>query len=116
MSMTSGSQDRSSEIVDDEDENFMYGDNYLLNQMTMVSSTESMLGNKKMLPVTILAARTIQTKDSKRIMRAMLDSGGGSHTMISTRVIPVGATPTTHNKKLFRAIDDGVRVRRTMCI
>jgi transposase InsO family protein len=55
------------------------------------------------VPATLLATRTIQSQESRRVMRAMLDSGG-SHTMISSRMLPKGATPTLETGKTFKTI------------
>jgi hypothetical protein len=55
------------------------------------------------VPVTLLAAHTIQSQESRRILRAMLDSGG-SHTMISSRMLPKGATPSLETGRTFKTI------------
>ena len=71
--------------------------------------------HKGKIPVTLLAAKTIQSHESRRLLRALFDSGG-SHTMIRSSVLPKGATPTLHTKKAFKTIAGNFLSSRTVSL
>eukprot|EP00957_Ditylum_brightwellii_P099045 7544344-Ditylum_brightwellii.AAC.1 len=48
--------------------------------------------DKRMVPITLLIACSIQRSESRRLMRVLLDSGG-SHTIIHARALPPNVSP-----------------------
>ena len=65
-------------------------------------------------PITLVAAKQIQRQDSKRLLYALLDTGG-SHTMIHARVLPKGATPSVmETQRNFKTIAGNFATTRSV--
>ena len=69
---------------------------------------------KNDIPSSLLTCGTIQNHESTRLMKVLMDSGG-THTMIHSRCLPVGAVPTLMNgTRLINTIAGVIPANRTV--
>ena len=69
---------------------------------------------KNDIPSSLLTCSTIQNHESTRLMKVLMDSGG-THTMIHSRCLPVGAVPTLMNgTRLINTIAGTIPANRTV--
>lgn len=66
---------------------------------------------KDVIPVTMMMVRDIQNTESKRVMRVLLDTGA-SRTMINSKMLPKGATPTLIENSNFTTVAGSFQSKR----
>ena len=75
------------------------GNIYMFNSLM----NDEMKENAVAAPITIMIAKEMQNKESRRLLVAMFDTGG-SHTMIHTRVLPQGIMHNLEPSCTFRTL------------
>ena len=82
-----------------------------LNHNTSTQQEEEIENN---IPSSLLTYGAIQNHESTRLMKVLMDSGG-THTMIHSRCLPVGAVPTLiHGTKFINTIAGILPANRTV--